>query len=137
MDISFVARGDFFPEIDHSVLKVHELPEKRLVDTRITVPVLVLSSWNSVQVQNYVQVFCCATLDNSVKDAKSFGFDDTRAQIVFKMPVIERNANAVQSLLREEFGIGCCEEVVKKLAGMSVKTFPQINSCLEITLSKK
>ena len=50
MDITLVVRGDFFPKIDHPVLEFDELPEQRFMDTRIGVPILVLPSWNGMQV---------------------------------------------------------------------------------------
>jgi hypothetical protein len=54
MDIALVVCGDFFPKIDHPVLELHKLPEQCFVDTRIGVPVLILTSWNGMQVQHNV-----------------------------------------------------------------------------------
>jgi len=34
------------------------------------------------------------------------------------MSVVERNADAVQSLLRKEFGIGCREKIVEELGSV-------------------
>ena len=77
MDISLVVKGDLFPKIDHPILEIYELPEQRLVYTGIGVPVLVLPSWDGMQVQHDVQILCCTTLDDSIEDAKSIRFDDT------------------------------------------------------------
>jgi hypothetical protein len=77
MDISLVVKGDLFPKIDHPVLEIYELPEQRLVYPGIGVPVLVLPSWDGMQVQHDVQILRCTTLDDSIEDAKSFRFDDT------------------------------------------------------------
>lgn len=77
MDISLVVKSDLFPKIDHPVLEIYELPEQRLVYPGIGVPVLVLPSWDGMQVQHDVQILCCTTLDDSIEDAKSIRFDDT------------------------------------------------------------
>ena len=68
-------------------------------------PILILSSGNGMQVQHNVQVLCGAAVDDSIKDAKPFRFDDTRVEIVFKVSVVKRNANAIQPLICEEFCI--------------------------------
>jgi hypothetical protein len=75
------------------------------MNTRIGVPVLVLTSWNGMHVQHNVQILCCATLDAAIQDTESFWFVNSRIQVVFKMSVVERNANAVQSLFCKEFCI--------------------------------
>lgn len=77
MDISLVVKSDLFPKIDHPVLEIYELPEQRLVYPGIGVPVLVLPSWDGMQVQHDVQILRCTTLDDSIEDTKSFRFDDT------------------------------------------------------------
>lgn len=78
MDIPLVVRGDFFPKIDHPVLEFHKLPKQCFVDTGIGVPVLVLTTWNGMQVQHDVKILCCATLDDSIQDTESFWFVDSR-----------------------------------------------------------
>jgi hypothetical protein len=46
--------GDVNPEIDHLILENLEVPEERFSDTAVTVPVLILSTRNGVEVKDDV-----------------------------------------------------------------------------------
>jgi hypothetical protein len=112
VNIPFVVCSYLCPQVDHAILEVLELPKESLVNTRVRVPVLVLSTGNCVQVENNIEIFGCTTLDDSIQSFETRGFYYAWVEIVFKVAIIERNADAVHALACKVLGIGTGKEII-------------------------
>jgi hypothetical protein len=77
-------------------------------------PVLVLPTRDSVQVQHDVYVVFGADIDDSIKKLKSRILDNVRIIIVHKVPIVKWHTEAVEAKRGEEFGICLSDEIVKE-----------------------
>jgi hypothetical protein len=93
------------PDIDHTILKILEVPEQRLMNPGVGVPPLVLSSGECMHVEDGVQPFGGASLHDAVDEAEALGPDNRRVAVVHEVPVVYRDADAVESQRGEEFRV--------------------------------
>ena len=104
--------GNLDPEVHNPVLEIHKVPEQGLVDPRVAVPALVLPSRTRVQVQDGVDALGRTGIDDLVYEAEAVGLDDGGAQVVHEVPVVYRDAQAVEAERRQELGVLGREEIV-------------------------
>jgi hypothetical protein len=69
--IANVVFGDMYPEVDHLILEKSEIPEKCFSDSAVAMPVLVLSTGNSVKVKNNVDVVAAADVYDVVQQLEA------------------------------------------------------------------
>ena len=108
--VALVAVGDRLPQVHDPVLEVTVLPEERPVRRVVRVPVLVLGARQRVQVDDRVHAVRRAGLHRPVEVAEAVLDDLERPLVGLEMPVIDRNAHAVEPQLRKEAGVGIAVE---------------------------
>lgn len=106
--------GNLHPHGNGAVLQILELPESCAMETAVAVPALVLASRERVHVDDRVDTFRSADIDDAVHETESLGLDDIRLQIVHEMAMVDGDAKTVQTDRLEELGVLACEEVVQK-----------------------
>lgn len=78
-------------------------------------PIGVLATGCGVEIKNGVNAVLGTNVDYSIEVFEAFGLQNSRVQIVFKVTVVECNANAVQPEFLEEGCIGVSEEIFEEL----------------------
>lgn len=73
-----------------------------------------------MKVENSVNAVFSANVDNAVEVLEAGLLEDPWVHVVFEMPVIEGDTDAVQSKRFEELGIVFLEEIFEELAKISV-----------------
>lgn len=87
--------SDFLPEPHAPVLEILVGPELGDVVRRVRVPVSVLAAGGGVHVEDGVDALFGAEVDDAVEPFEAVGFEDTRVHVVFKVSVVEGDADAV------------------------------------------
>lgn len=113
--VGLVIICDLSPQVNHAILAVLELPEKSLVDTRVTVPALVLTTGKSVHVDDSVESFGRTGVDDPVKKAEPSRLDNRGVAAVHEVSIIDGDADTVETQGSKELGILDGEEVLQKL----------------------
>lgn len=78
-------------------------------------PALVLPSGERVHIDYGVQAFGCAGIHYPVDEAETLGLDNRGVQIIHKVPMVDRYADAIETQRRKELGVFYGEEVLEKL----------------------
>jgi hypothetical protein len=90
-------------------------PEESEMGARIRVPAAILAARRGVHVEDSVDSVGGARADNAVELDEAGGFEDERVYRILEVPIVERDADAVQAKGFEEGGVGISEEILKKL----------------------
>ena len=94
--MAVAARQDL-PEVHHPVLKVLVRPERGPVGRVVAVPVLVLGTGQSMEVDDAVQAVAGCTLDRTVEQFEPLLLHLERRHVVFEMAIVERQPHAVEA----------------------------------------
>ncbi len=101
------------PECDDPFLKMAEAPEKSRAPLVITVPVTVLPSGQGMHIQDYVDTLAFTGIQYGIQTFKSLFLIYKGILVFLKMPVTQRNANAVGSGFPDQPDILLSQEVVE------------------------
>src|SRR6266566_7909612 len=112
--VIFVAGSDCLPQMHDSILEVLVLPEKRLVGRIIAMPILVLVTWQSMQVDNGVDLLLGAQVDDSIQALKALFLDDKGFHIGLEVPVVDREPKQVQAERGNILRIVSSEEIFQE-----------------------
>ena len=113
--VVLVVLSENLPKPDCTVLEVLVVPKLGNVVCRVGVPVSVLSTRDSVHVEDSVDSLCGANVNNPVEPFEALRLEHAGVQIVLKVAVVEGNTDAVEAELLVEFGVGFGEEVLEEL----------------------
>ena len=105
-----VAVGDELPQVHGAVLEVPMRPEGGDVGRIVTVPVVVLTAGQGVQVDDRVDAVSSARLDHPVQVAEARLVDLERPVVVLEVAVVHRHADAVEPAAGEQSGVRLAEE---------------------------
>lgn len=107
---------DFGPEPDEPVLKILVDPEACDMRAMVGVPSAVLATRGGMHVDDGIDGVAGAYIDDTVEVLKSFGLQDHRVHVIFKVPIVDRDTNAVEAERSEKFGVWLREEILEELA---------------------
>lgn len=113
--VILVVLSENLPKPDCAVLEVLVVPKLGNVVRRVRVPVSVLSTGNSVHVEDGVNALCGADVHHPVEPFEALGLEHAGVQVILKVVVVEGNTDAVETELLVKFGVGFSEEVLEEL----------------------
>lgn len=88
-------------------------------------PTLVLASWERVHVDDGVNAFCRASIDDAVNQPEAILLDLGRIKVIHEVAVIDGNPDTIQSETRKELGVLLREEVSEELVCVRIFLKPQ------------
>jgi hypothetical protein len=120
--ITAISLGEDFPQMYDTILKVFVLPKQGHLCRVVGMPVLVLESGQSMQVDDRVDAVNGADIDDAIEISQTRFANRHRRHVVFKMAVVHGEPYKVQAKGTNKRGIAGAEETLKEAIEESLVT---------------